>query len=405
MTIPPITEFEFQNAYPPRPSAKVEAGEQARSEIASVQRNELPPPIMDIADETKERLLVWLDQWLLDLESAMSDKDMDWADQERAYRALTPGAIEFEPFKGSSRDIIPVGAMAVDPIHARLDIGIFKQDPVFTFKGLRKDILPMIPSIQAFVDKYTKNYLKLRKVASPRILECAKLGTMAFKTVYDRDEYEVLKYNKDFSKIEKVREIRYAGPRVFGVHLGDLLFPPFYEDVQDCPIIMERQRTTYEALKVLEAGGKLANVDKVKNQQTIGIRTRVEEARENASKHVLRTTFANEIIVHEAWCDFDIDGDGIPEHLVITYHHDSRTILQLRLNWYFHQRKPYTIIPYTVANDTMYGLGVMEMVKPLQDAITKWHRMAQDNAYSRGTCSIPLFLRTINIRMFARTAG
>jgi len=398
-SIPP-SEFEFRDAkiepgnthhaILDRDAGFVEQVDETSKpkDTPAIKRKELPPPILDISEEQKSRLLIWLDQWLNDLDSAQQDLQSAWADQEKAYRAVTPDSVQFEPFRGASREVIPVGAMAVDPIHARLDIGIFKQDPVFTWKGLRKDILELMPSVQAFVDKYQKNYLELRRVASPRILECVKLGTMAFKTVYDRDEYKVFRYNDDYSEVVEVPQVRFAGPRVFGIHLGDLLFPPFYETPDECPIIFERQRTTYEALKILEAAGKITNVESVRSQQTIGVRTAVEQAREDANKHALRTTFANEITVYEAWFDYAIYPGKPPSHLVATYHKDTRTLLQLRLNWYFHQRKPYTIVPYTIASDTMLGLGIMEMVKSLQDAITKWHRMAQDNAY------------IANIRMF-----
>jgi len=352
-------------------------------------RGELPPAIMTISEDTEARLKTWLDQWILDLESTYSDLQDDWAAQEMAYRARSPDTLPFEAFKGASRDVVPVGAMHVDPIHARLDIGIFKQDPVFSFKGLRKDILPLMPAVQAFVDKYQKNYLKLRKVSSPRLLECVKHGTMVFKVVYDRDEFEVLRYSSDFKKIDRVPQVRFAGPRVFGIHLGDCMFPPFYEDANDCPIIIERQRTTYEKLKELEATGKLANVEAVRSQTKVGDRTKIEDARERTGKHALRSMYDNEIKVYEIWCDFAIDPTKrTVDHLIITYERDTRTFLQLRLNWYFHQRKPFVIVPFTITNDSMLGLGVMEMLRPIQDSITNWQRMAQDNAY------------LANIRMF-----
>jgi len=167
------------------------------------------------------------------------------------------------------------------------------------------------------------------------------------------------------------------------------MFPPFYEDADDCPIIIERQRTTYEKLKELEATGKLANVEKVRSQTKIGDRTKVEDARERASRHALRSMYDNEIKVYEIWCDFALDpAKRTTDRLIITYERDTRTFLQLRLNWYFHQRKPYVIVPFTITNDSMLGLGVMEMLKPIQDSITAWQRMAQDNAY------------LANIRMF-----
>ena len=378
---PPDSEFEFRGAEEPKPPESVDVDRTAEQPAAEpTQRPDFPPPIIEVSDERKDKFLIWLDQWIRDLESAQADKMKDWSDQEDDYRALTPGALEFEPFKGACRDVIPVGAMAVDPIHARLSIGIFKQSPVFTFKALKKNYANLIDSVQKFVEFYQDHYLKLRKVSSPRLLEECKLGTCVFKTVYDVDEYPVLKYDEAF-KVIKGKEIRFRGPRVFGISLGDLLFPPNYEDLQDCPIVAERQRTTYEKLKVREAAGKLTNVDSVKNLQTVGTRTDLESARERAGRHALRTTFSNEVTVYEAWCDYDINGDGLPEHLVVTYHKDNRAILQLRYNWYFHQRKPYTLIAYTTTNDSLYGLGILEMTKPFQDAITRLHRLASDNAY------------------------
>lgn len=351
-------------------------------------RGEAPPPILDIDDETKERLVIWLDQWILDLESAQSDLQDDWAAQEETYRALPGVNMGFKPFEGASDETIPVAAMAVDPIFARLDTSIFKQDPVFGIKALRADLVHVVPGVERFVEHYQKHRLKLRQIAQPRILEFSKLGTMVFKVIYDRDEYEVMKYDPSYKEVVTVKEIRFAGPRVFGIHLGDFLFPPFYESIQDCPVVFERQRTTHEKLKTLEAAGKLVNVDRIKDQTTIGKRTKLEAARETASKHSLRSFYENEIEIFEGWCDFSIKPNSPPSRLVVTYHKDTRTILQLRLNWYFHQKKPYVLIPYQVVNDTMYGLGLLEMIRPLQDAITKWHRMAQDNAY------------IANIRMF-----
>jgi hypothetical protein len=252
-----------------------------------------------------------------------------------------------------------------------------------------KDVAPYL---ERFLEHYQKHNLNLRAVVQPRLLEFVKLGTMVLKVIYDKDELEYLTYDEDFSVVKKTFT-RFAGPRVVGIHLGDFLFPPFYESIQDCPFVAERQRTTWEKLKELELLGKLANVDAIRNQQTVGKRTIIEEARERVSKHVFRSMFANEIEVYEIWCDYQLHEGEAPSKLVITYHRDTRTILQLRLNWYFHQRKPYVIIPYQTTNDTMYGLGVVEMVKPIQDAITRWHRMAQDNAY------------LANIRMFIVRKG
>jgi len=346
--------------------------------IAEETKSKFPPPIIEVSDERLEAFKIWLDQWLEDLISDQTEKHREWEEQEEAYRAL-PQPRKTRPYVGASSDVIPVMAMAVDPIHARLDTGIFKQDPVFRLKGLKKSVLKYTQALESWVDYYQKNKLKLRLVSSPRTHELVKLGTCVFKTVYDRQAAKIRTYDDDWEVVEKT-EVRFSGPRVFGISLGDFLFPASYQFLQDCPIVAERQRTSYWKLKVAEASGKLANVDEVKDQER-NDRTQLEDVREEMTGHKSTRRYHDDIVVHEIWCDFDIDGNDLPEHLVCTYHRDTRTILQLRYNWYFHQRKPYTVIPYSVTNESLYGIGVGEMTRHLQDAMTKWHQMATDNAY------------------------
>lgn len=347
-----------------------------------------PPPIIKVSTEALDTFKIWLDEWIMTLQSDQANKQRDWVEQEEAYRAK-PGPKAQRPFVGAANHTVPAIAMAVDPIHARLDTGIFKQDPVFQVKPLRKSFVKYSHALATWIEYYQRHRLKLRQVVSPRLLELTKLGTCVLKTVYDRQSAKIRTYDTaspEWKVIDKI-ETCYSGPRVYGVSIGDFLFPPLYQYLQDCPIVIERQRTSYSKLKVAEASGKLKDVDSIKDQTTL-IRTPLEAVHEESSNHQQTVRYHDEIEVFEAWCDYDIDGDGLPEHLVATYHYDSHTLLQLRYNWYFNQRKPYTVIPYQLTNDSLYGIGICEMVQPLQEALTKWERMATDNTY------------LANIRMF-----
>jgi hypothetical protein len=351
-------------------------------------RLKFPPPVLDLGQDKIDSFIIWMDDWLQTLISDNLAKQKEWSDQEESYRAK-PQAPKVKPFAGAANHVVPVIAMAVDPIHARLDTGIFKQDPVFKLKALKRSSVKYSNALEAWINYYQKNKLKLRQVASPRLLELTKLGTCVFKTVYDRQAARIKTYktsDNSWDVVDRV-ETRFSGPRVFGISIGDFLFPPLYQHLQDCPIVAERQRTTYWKLKVAEASGKLKNVDALKGQE-ITTRTQLETSREDASSHTTTHRYHDELEIYEVWCDYDIDGNGLPEHLVATYHRDTRTLLQLRYNWYFHQRKPYTVIPYQLTNDSLYGMGICEMVKPFQDAITLWDQTASNNAY------------IANIRMF-----
>lgn len=387
MTAPGVGEFVFEAGGGAAPGGVVSLDDaESTSQAEGLAPKPFPEAIIELSDERRDALISWLDENLRHLIDAQQNKQQIWSDYEIAYRAY-PEPYKTTPFEGASNLVVPVIAMAVDPIHARLDTGIFKQDPVITLKALRKDVIEYTPSVQKFINYWLKHIAKMRQVASPRMLECTKLGTMVFKTVYDREAYKIKTYDpkNDYEVIERT-EVRYAGPRPIGISLGDFLFPPNYQFLQDCHMVAERIRTTYWKLKIAEASGKIQNVDKLKGQESHQ-RTALEDARELAAQHV-GVSRNDDLVVYEIWFDYDVDGNDLPEHLVCTYHPETRTILQLRYNWYFNQKKPYVLIPYTVTNDSLYGVGLCEMVLPFQQAITKWEQMAEDNAY------------IANIRMF-----
>lgn len=355
-------------------------------EAPEAPRNPYPDAILSVSTEKMDKFKIWLSEHLMSLKMSHDAKVQEWALQEVQYRARSDGP-RTEPYVGACGDVVPVAAMAIDPIHARLDTGIFKADPVFKLKALRKSIVPYIDSLEQFIQYYQKHKLMLRQISSPRLLELAKHGTMIFKTIYDHEQYDVMTYDKDWKPIKKL-VTRFKGPRVIGVGINDFLFSPGYQHLQDCPVVFERQRFQASDLHVLKASGKLGNIDKVIEQKKRQLND-LEYARQQSANHQDTGYVSNErIVLWEGWCDYDINEDGLPERLAFTFHEETREILQLRYNWYFHQRKPYTVIPYSVANDSLYGVGIGEMSMFFQDAQTKWHRMATDNTY------------LANIRMF-----
>lgn len=346
-----------------------------------------PAAVFTMSDENEKRLKFHIQQWLASLKSSQQSKIQEWADQEAAYRAISLGPLN-TPFVGACGDVVPVIAMAVDPIHARLDTGIFKAKPIFKLTGLKKSILPYIDALEQWIEYYQKHRLKFRSVASPRLLEMTKHGTMIYKTVYEREKYTIKTYDRKWKVIDK-EVTTFSGPKVYGISIQDLLFSPGYQHLNDCPFVAERIRTTMGQLKIAEASKKLVEVDKLKGQETLNIDDLRRERQTSANHEDTRMLVPDQVELWEIWLDFVVDPDkGIPSRLCVTYHEGTQTILQRRYNWYFHQRKPYTLIPYQVTNDSLYGIGIGEMSMFFQDAQTKWHRMATDNAY------------LANIRMF-----
>lgn len=382
MTAPTATSFELSIE-----ELVASAEDKAEATTPRPDTDVYPKAVMAITSEQRQRLVVWLDEWIDEMVSALQAKTDQWAEEEKAYRAKSEG-IQQEPFVGASGDHVPLIAMAVDPIVARLDTGVFKNSPVFRFKALRKSTQEYVDALERFVDFYQKHQLDLRTVFVPRLIECAKHGTMVFKVMYDKTQYDSYKYDANWKRT-KVTVTDFNGPRIVGVPLSNFLVPAGIQHLQHSPIVGERLVMTWEQLKMAEKSGKLANVDEVKGQEILNPYTTLELEHQDSSGHKDSMLTNKRIELYELWFDFDLEGKGITQRMVATYHKPTRTFLQLRNNWYFHQRKPYVVIPYTVTNDSVYGLGIAEMVKPLQDTLTQWQRHALNNAY------------LANIRMYA----
>jgi hypothetical protein len=339
-----------------------------------------PDCIIPLSEEQENRMKDFLDRWIVSMKQSHDEKEREWIVQERQYRARSDGP-QNTPFVGACGDNVPVSAMAIDPIHARLDTGIFKPSPVFVLKPLKKSIKDTTESLEAWIEYYQKHRLNLRQVVSPRLLEMTKHGTMVLKTVYHHESYKVKGYDKSWKVVDK-EVTSFKGPKVFGINLVDFLCPPNYQHLQDCPIVAERQRWSVDDLYIAQASGQLTNVKDISRWQSVR-RDMLEQERQESAQHTETINEKTGLIddIYECWFDFNVDGNGTPQKWCVTYHLPTRTFLQRRYNWYFHQKKPYTLIPYSVTNDSLYGLGIGEMSMFFQDAATKWHRMATDNTY------------------------
>ena len=345
-------------------------------ESSEVERPKLPKAMLNWSEKDKTELKIWLDGWLQDLKIAHDAKIAQWTEEETAYRALDQGP-QNEPFVGAPGHVVPLIAMAVDPILARLDTGILKPSPVFQFKGLRKSMLKYVDAISQWVEYYQKYRMRLRKTMVPRLLECTKHGTMVLKVVQHREVCKGMHYDKNYEVVDKAYE-SFFGPQIFGVGIKDFMFPPHYQYLQDCPIVVERQRITWEQLKAAELAEKIENVDAIKGLKNSSALNELEQERADSANYNDPNTVDKYYEIYEVWCDYMYKGKQYK--LFVMYHWDSHTILGLRLNYYFHQKKPYVLIPYSVTNDSLWGIGICEMVLAFQNMLTAWDRAAMANA-------------------------
>lgn len=373
------------------------ARELEENEIQEPSETRFPDAIVKLHDDKEEnarcldRCRRWLDEQIGILKRSHRIKQDEWEAMEISYRAGPDSLRNYRPpFEEASQEIVPAIAMAVEPVTARLRTSIFKQKPVFTAQPLSKTMSGITDSIEDWLEFKQRHQWQLHKVSKARLVDFAKLGTCIFKTFYDREEAPITKYDYDKESgqftVAKKREIRYQGSRVRGVPLQNLMIPAGYESLDDCPILAEYVSASIGQLRLWEASGKITNVNSIvkfpassRDQVT---ETQVELAGQDPN---IQDTLPSTYDLWEVWFEYDIDEDGYDEHMCALWHEDSREFLMLRYNWYWHQKKPYDLAPYLVSPGTVYGIGLAEMVLPFQIALSRWQRVASDNAYIANT--------------------
>ncbi len=369
-----------------------------RADAAAEEEYKYPKAIMQLPKGVASEIRVWLSDQITQLSNEYEGKREEWTRYEHAYKAH-PEAPKQRPFIGASTDNIPLIASMVDPIHARLETGIFRQNPPFRLTARRKSMMRYEKALERFVNFYMRNVIDSRKVSSPRLLELAKLGTCVFYVDYRIDKKARWVYIG--GKAVKQDTVVAQGPILEGVELSDFLFPALYQDVQACPLVARRIRTTIPNVKALARTGWLANVEEI-----CGFggreRTVVEEGIEDANNlNSIMSNEDSEIVVYEVFFRYDVEGKGEQQMLRAVVHLDTSdgkgesplTVLQLRVNDAWHGQYPFVVINYTINNQSLLGTGLCEMVYPFQESVKRYHQLAQDNAF------------IANAKMFAAKRG
>ncbi len=354
--------------------------------------NEAPKPvkaILPMSEKKAGELTRWLDEQMNALIIEQETKIQEFAIYEQAYRAM-PEKPKDVPFANACTDVMPLIASAVDPVFARLDTGIFRQDPPFRVGALRKSMKQYEIPLQKFTNYYMKHIIDLRKTSQPRLLELAKFGTCVFYIDYRHKKQKVKIYDSE-GKPQTEERTTFCGPVIEGVELSDFFFGALHQDIQECPIVFRRIRTTVDKLRALEYQEWITGVDKISAFGGRHERSTMEDTLEATQNH--GTNIAadeNEIIVYEAFFHYDHDGDGHTDLLRAVIYKDAGkennatqpiTLLQLRLHDAWHGRYPFVVIPYNTNNQSIYGTGLGETTYPFQLAVTRFHQLATDNAF------------------------
>jgi hypothetical protein len=344
------------------------------------------PRMLVLDEETENRLVMWLDD---EIRKCLSERDgliEDWERWQRDYWAVPETKIKNFPFERAANIVVPLTAIAVEAVFARLINTVFSVKPLWSIRPRSLSWADDAPVVEKWLQSEVENEnsLDMYRFASHALMEYVKLGTSVGKTGYERELRKSIRQGPDGEEPFWV-EVK-NGPVVDYVPLANFLIRMAEHDPQQASWVGEEHEFSWTQLKRMSQSGRMDSkaIEKIRAYwQTSRDSAMGSSAgyHEKLDEHQSTEPIWNERFdVTEVWASFDVDGDGTDEEIVIDFHRPSRTILSIRYNWYADLRRPYRHGVFIPVEGRFYGLGIGKQNEQFQEEMTTIHRQRLDNA-------------------------
>jgi hypothetical protein len=337
--------------------------------------------------ETETRLISYLREELVrhyfERQPAI-DEMMTW---QQDYWAKPAQEIKTFPFRGAANIVIPITAIAVETIHARIMTTLFGVRPFVSAKCIGPIAEDAEKPLERLIDtEILEHGANGRKAINDSIEEGVKFGTMIAKTGWEEIIKKAVRPRAGMEDEEFPVVIR-RGPTVDAVSQSRFLFPFTSKDPQlDAWVGEEHSEGPYR-VKLLEESGffRKGTYEKLYNwvqQASVGtppaLARQYERDQEKIEKR--ESHWPRRIDWAELQGGFDVDGDGQEEEIVVHYHIASQTIMSVRYNWYEDLHRSYRTGVYFPVENRWRGIGICKMNEQFQRELTTMHRQRLDNA-------------------------
>lgn len=346
------------------------------------------PRMLVFDDDVKDMIHQWIDNEIDNFNLEMGAMVEDWKRWQTLYWAEPATKERTFPFKRAANIVIPLAAIAVEAIHARLMNTLFSADPFWSVRARSKEWQDCAKPTERWLQSQVErgDTLKVFEFCDVTCLELTKLGTCVGKSGYER----VTKKTKQFigDKEQDLFVDVKNGATLGRVPLTNFIMRLSSTDPQDAGIVGEKHRFTWSQLKQMVQSGRMDEDElmKIKDRWVLSnqsLQPNDAEAQVNAVRDKIAHTepiWHETFEVHELYFAFDVDKDGWDEEIVVDYHKDSGAFLSARYNWYDDLHRPYRICNYVPVEGIWTGIGICKMTEQFQNEVTTIRRQRLDNA-------------------------
>lgn len=294
------------------------------------------------------------------------------AGREKKYKHLID-LYSGKPQNEWSMDAVPVqqvevtlGAISADNLAAQAHATIFGANPLVSVRG-NDGAEQAAKHFQTLINHLAlEPFVNLKPAADELILDTTQLGTGALYTVWADD-----------IKNTGIAQLVGRGPRIYSVAPDNLIVPGGASTTDVDLLRFVGYRSYYDQFEMAQREHELGwDISKALETQATGV---VQRERDRTTED--RNTDKARLKVYEilhVFCEYDIDGDGVKEDLYVVYDRTSQQCLKIDYNGF--DSRPFSIARYQIIPHKFFGLGVLEMIMPYQQAATDWYNFNVANA-------------------------
>lgn len=333
---------------------------------------------IELPEESVEEIARWITDELFISEQERTGLEDKIRRNEELYEAEPEQEEKDFPWPGASNIVVPVVATAVEAVFSRMINSVFGGNELWLAQARSPQWRDLAQPITRFLDWMSNNVIDMYSICQQWFLGMLKHGTGVLKLRWDRTLRRVV-YNDPIEGHIQENTVLKDGPGAYAVELRNFFVSSDVLqtlDVQTCTWVAHRTYYTWKRLKELENSGVFYDVDRIKEDE----RSYAEDVESDRQARTgVEPVSPRDYEIFEVWCSYDVEGDGVLSELIVDIHRDTQTVLRAVYNPFRHQERPFHVIRNMPREGSFFGIGIAEMLEPIQEEITKIHNHRLDN--------------------------
>lgn len=308
------------------------------------------------------------------------------------------------PFEGASNAAVPITRSLIETIIVRVFDVLWGQKKLAIVRGKSPEWQELAPEIEDALEWWQKNVAKLKKNMFSPLLQSAKIGTGIGKLDYVREKRLVYRYSDEKERKDIVKRdpeqakyfaktkngqllykdiaTEYEGPKFMGVPREDIFVSSDATSFEDA--YMTGMRTYLHPSKFsARVKSTLYKINKDTEKSILRgdeLDSTKEDRIVDADKDI-EVWDGNRIALWELHFTHDVDGDGEPDDIIVSFHRRTKTVLRAYYNPHFYKYRPFQRFIGRPMEYSFDGEGACQILEKCQVELDTLHNQRID----RGT--------------------